>query len=151
MPSILDILNPAKVFTDAVHGILSSVIADPTKKAELAAQIAQAQLDFTNKAHELDNQFAEMQSRVVIAEAQGSSWMQRNWRPVLMFVFMSILVNNFILAPYVKAFGANVPVLDMPPGMYALLTVCVGGYIGGRTLEKVKDSDNNAPTPSDKS
>jgi hypothetical protein len=36
----------------------------------------------------------------------------------------------------------DVPMLAIPEGMWTLLTVGIGGYIGGRTVEKVlKNSD----------
>ena len=78
------------------------------------------------------------QEKIIVAEAQGGSWIQRSWRPITMLTFVFIIANNYILVPYAVAFGASVPMLDLPPGMWSLLTVGIGGYIGGRTYEKVK-------------
>ena len=78
----------------------------------------------------------ESQSKIIIAEAQGESWLQRNWRPVTMLTFVFIIANNYIFVPYAVAFGSGVPMLDIPPGMWSLLTVGIGGYIGGRSYEK---------------
>ena len=61
-----------------------------------------------------------------------------------MLAFVAIIVNNYILVPYAVAFGASVPMLEIPPGMWGLLTVGIGGYIGGRTYEKVKGVGNGA-------
>ena len=80
----------------------------------------------------------DAQAKIIVAEAQGGSWIQRSWRPVTMLMFVAIIANNYILVPYAVAFGANVPMLDIPPGMWSLLTVGIGGYIGGRTYEKVQ-------------
>ena len=74
---------------------------------------------------------------VIVAEAQGASWLQRNWRPLLMLCFVAILANNFIVAPYARAFGADLPTLDLPDGAWALLNIGVGGYIAGRSAEKI--------------
>jgi hypothetical protein len=82
------------------------------------------------------------QRDIIVAEAKGESWLQRNWRPLSMMVFVIIIANNFIFVPYAKSFGMDVPMLDIPEGMWTLLTVGIGGYIGGRTVEKVlKNSD----------
>lgn len=86
---------------------------------------------------ELTQVLANAQRDIIVAEAQGQSWLQRNWRPLLMMTFMVIIANNYILVPYVQAFGATVPTLTIPQGMWALLNVGVGGYIVGRSGEKI--------------
>lgn len=86
-----------------------------------------------------DAQAKEMQAKaaVVVAEAQGESYMQRNWRPMLMFLFMIIIAFNFILAPLSAMLGFPIPTLPIPEQMWVLITVGVGGYIGSRGYEKV--------------
>lgn len=74
---------------------------------------------------------------IIVAEAKGESWLQRNWRPVTMLTFVLIMANNFIIAPYAVSFGLSVPTLEVPQGMWTLLTVGIGGYIGGRSIEKI--------------
>lgn len=76
---------------------------------------------------------------VIVAEAQGESNIQRNWRPITMLTFVAIIANNYIVVPYATAFvGPDViPMLEIPPGMWSLLTVGIGGYIGGRSWEKI--------------
>lgn len=69
--------------------------------------------------------------QVIVAEAQGESWLQRNWRPMLMVLFGVIVANNYLLAPY--GFGHRV---DLPPDMWELLKIGVGGYVLGRSVEK---------------
>ena len=74
---------------------------------------------------------------IIVAEAEGGSWIQRTWRPITMLTFVFIIANNYIIVPYAQAFGAPVPTLEIPPGMWGLLTVGIGGYIGGRSAEKI--------------
>jgi hypothetical protein len=74
---------------------------------------------------------------VIVAEAQGQSAIQRNWRPVTMLTFVFIIANNYIFVPYAQAFGAQIPALEIPNGMWALLNVGIGGYIASRGVEKV--------------
>ena len=118
-----------------VMAILDKVIPDPTQrdkaKAEMAIIVAKAQAD-------------EMKAKasVVVAEATGESWMQRNWRPVLMFTFIAIIINNFLLLPYMIALGLPIPHLELPDQMWYLLSIGVGGYIAGRSGEKITNSIN---------
>ena len=81
----------------------------------------------------------QAKSSIIIAEAKGASWIQRSWRPITMLTFVFIIFNNYVLVPYAVAFtdGDTIPMLDIPPGMWSLLTVGIGGYIGGRSYEKV--------------
>lgn len=141
MPGIIDtILNPANAIGSLFKSVIGTFVTDPTKKAELEAQLAASQAELEAKAMELDAQLADAKQKVIVAEAQGN-WMQRSWRPMLMFTFMAILVNNFILSPYLRSFGLHVVSLDMPPEGWTLLTVGVGGYIASRGVEKVKGAD----------
>ena len=81
------------------------------------------------------------QAEIVKAEIQGQSWLQRNWRPLLMLCFIVILANNYIIVPYLSAFTDKVRILEFPPQFWNLLLVGVGGYIAGRTLEKIRKAE----------
>ena len=81
---------------------------------------------------------AEMAARmnIIVAEASGKG-LKASWRPLLMLLFGAIIANNYIVAPYMGAlFGVRI-MLEIPPDMWGLLKLGVGGYIGGRSLEKV--------------
>ena len=86
----------------------------------------------------IDQQDATLQARmrVILAEAGGESWAQRNWRPILMLVIVAIVANNYLLAPYLGAvFGTGLS-LELPERLWDLMTLGVGGYIAGRSVEK---------------
>ncbi|WP_442489390.1 3TM-type holin [Halomonas litopenaei] len=87
----------------------------------------------------IDQQDAGLQARmkVILAEATGESWLQRNWRPLLMTVIVAIVANNYLLAPYLGAmFGVGLQ-LELPEQLWNLMTLGVGGYIAGRSGEKI--------------
>ena len=117
---------------DAAIKLREAITGDlpPEKKAELQMKLA-----------ELDKAVMEAQSSVVIAEAQGQSWLQRNWRPLLMLVIITIVANNYIIHPYLSIFTDKVKVLDLPDKLWVLMEIGVGGYILGRTVEKVKGQE----------
>lgn len=114
--------------------LISEFIEDPDKRAEfehrLRSQLLQQESDFVNAARD-----------VVVAEASGESWLQRNWRPLIMLTFGAILANNYIIVPWLQAFGVQtIAVLEMPEGFWGLLTMGLGGYVVGRTIEKTGSS-----------
>lgn len=84
----------------------------------------------------------QSQASVIIAEATGQSWLQRNWRPLLMLTFTYIIAHNYIIVPILRmfTFGAGIPVLAIPPDMWDLLKLGIGGYIAGRSIEKAVEA-----------
>ena len=76
-------------------------------------------------------------SGIIRAEAQSQHAITATWRPITMLVFVFIIANNYILAPYAQAlFGVEGLALDLPPDMWALLKIGLGGYVVGRSVEK---------------
>ena len=54
-----------------------------------------------------------------------------------MTVIVAIVANNYLLAPYLDAmFGAGLQ-LELPEQLWNLMTMGVGGYIAGRSGEKI--------------
>lgn len=123
-------LLPAIIST--ISSAITKAIPDKDKAAELQAQI-------TSQILSQQNNELEGAIKIILAEAQGESWLQRNWRPLLMLVIIAIVANNYLFAPYINAlFGVgSVPVLELPEQLWTLMTLGVGGYIAGRTGEKM--------------
>ena len=111
-------------------GIVDQLVPDKDLAAKIKAGIAQSVED---NAAKLDLAGAS----IVKTEAAGESWLQRNWRPILMLTIVSIIFNNYVLVPYLSLFTDKVTILDLPGGLWALLNVGVGGYVAGRSGEKI--------------
>lgn len=79
----------------------------------------------------------EAKKEIIVAESKGESWLQRNWRPMLMALFMAILFNNYLLAPYMSAFFGKAVIVEVPADLWDLLKLGVGGYIVSRGGEKI--------------
>tara|TARA_R110000824_G_scaffold146627_1_gene315643 strand:- start:1759 stop:2163 length:405 start_codon:yes stop_codon:yes gene_type:complete len=73
---------------------------------------------------------------IVTAEANSDHWLAANWRPITMLTFVFIIANNYILYPYLSLFFEEAPKLEIPPDMWALLKIGLGGYVVGRSVEK---------------
>jgi len=80
------------------------------------------------------------QTDIILTEAKGG-WLQRNWRPLLMVVAIGIIFNNYVLVPYLSMFTSKAVMLTLPNGLWALLNLGVGGYVAGRTAEKILKKD----------
>lgn len=115
-------------------GIIDQFVEDKDKANELKTAI-QRQILIQN--HDELVKSLDAQMKVILAEAKGG-WLQRNWRPILMLTIIAIIANNYVIAPYVGLFFPGKAVmLELPGGLWALLNVGVGGYVAGRTAEKI--------------
>lgn len=68
----------------------------------------------------------DAQSTVLKAEVANGTWLARSWRPLLMLAFGVVIVWKYVVTAD-----------PIPEQMWTFLMVGVGGYIGGRTVEKV--------------
>lgn len=73
-------------------------------------------------------------AQIISAEAGSGYWLSAVWRPLAMVIFLILLVAYW--------FGFVPPNLEgpMPEGVkeiFGLIKLGLGGYIGGRTLEKI--------------
>jgi hypothetical protein len=117
----------------AVAGVVQSIINEfPTPEQKAAAQQSLAQMYMNGSLQAMTTQ-----AGVITAEAQSMNKLEASWRPILMYVFMTILVFNYILAPLIQAIFHVVISLPVPPQMWTLLDIGVGGYITSRGIEKV--------------
>lgn len=123
------IVKGASSLAEKVIGVLDDLFTSDEEKAE-----AKLKLQALIQNHEVE--MTKAKRDIIVAEAQSESWLTRSWRPITMLSFTSIIINNYILAPYLAAlFSINV-VLPIPPEMWNLLTVGIGGYVAFRGIEK---------------
>lgn len=127
------------VLLPAITSVLDKVLPDPQAAAEakLKALAMAQQGEF--KEIDAEVQIALGRADIIKAEISGESYLQKNWRPILMLSIVAIIANNYLLAPYINAlFGAgSVPVLELPERLWDLMILGVGGYITGRSGEKM--------------
>jgi len=121
-------------FLDKGLDVVDAMVEDKDKANEIKAAVRRQIMEEQHK--ELLTAI-ESQTKIILAEARGGA-LQRNWRPLLMLTVVFILFNNYVLAPYIAAiWPGTAVVLDLPSGLWALLNVGVGGYVVGRSAEKI--------------
>ena len=116
----------AKELVGSIGGALDGVITNQEEKLAAKATISEL---VTNKLTEI----AGFQKEVLVTELQGNT-LQRSWRPIVMLLFAFIVVYSKFIAP---AFDLQNAVLE--PQFWNLLELGLGGYVIGRSLEKVTD------------
>lgn len=72
-----------------------------------------------------------LQTEIIVAEANGN-WLQRSWRPILMLAFGFIVIYVKFIAPLF-----TLPIPPLENEFWNLLQIGIGGYVIGRTGEKI--------------
>lgn len=133
MGGLFDFLkNSVGELIDKVGGVVDRFVTTGEEKLKAQMELTKLGYDFQMQVMQLDQKWAETQADVIKAEANSHSWLARNWRPILMLVFTYIVAHNFVIAPL---FG--IPSVPIPPDMWELLRIGMGGYIVGRSVEKI--------------
>lgn len=89
------------------------------------------------KALELETKLRELQTKINEEEAKSGKWFVAAWRPAVGWACVLVILNNYIVAPYVNTFTqTQLPVLD-----FSFLSTVLLGMLGltvARTYEKIK-------------
>ncbi len=113
---------------DKVLNVIDKSVEDKDLKEKLKSEI---QLTIFTKEYEEIMKKLQVQRDIIIAEATGHSWLQRNWRPIIMLMFGYLIAHNYIFAPL---FGFQM--LDISSDVYQVIKIGLGGYVVGRSIEK---------------
>ena len=125
------------IISEVIKAVASPILSIIDKAVPNKDQANQLKADITNALISFDTKKLEKSADVIIAEANGDSWLQRNWRPITMLTFVFIVFNNYILAPYIMLFFDTDVMLETPPDLWDLIKIGLGGYVVGRSAEKV--------------
>jgi hypothetical protein len=121
LAAILPVLGP--ILGQVAKSVFPNA-EDELKRLEIQARMNEALI--ANQA-----QIEAAAAKVIEAEAAGESWLQRNWRPLTMMVFVALIVAKWSgwTAPGVSE------ALELR--LLGLIEIGLGGYVIGRSVEKV--------------
>ena len=108
---------------EQVSGIIDGLTTSDSEKSTAKAQLTEI---VTNSLNEV----TKAQADVLKTELTGN-FLQRSWRPIVMLTFTAIIV--------VGAFR-TIPFLDSSSPFWNLLELGLGGYVVGRSVERVADT-----------
>ena len=120
----MNILAVLQAIAPSIFKIIDDAVEDKDMANKLKNEVSMQMLDNQSS-------IADASAKVIMSEATGESWLQRNWRPMLM-IWFSILIGGY----WFGFVPINMPV-TIVASMFNLVTIGVGGYVGGRTVEKV--------------
>ncbi|WP_292950191.1 MULTISPECIES: 3TM-type holin [unclassified Neptuniibacter] len=114
------LVSPITNLVDELH-------TSEDERLQVKARIFEMQTLMADKVMDYETQLMQAQAQVITAEAQGSSWLQRNWRPITMLTFLVLVVAD--------TFGWTT--FRLADEAWTLLQLGLGGYVIGRSAEKI--------------
>jgi hypothetical protein len=120
----------------SIMGVVGKYIDKQANKDILQAEIEKAVLGTIKDV-------SSTQADVIKAEMQSESWLARNWRPISALCFVAVVIFYALWVPITVAyFGWTSPRIGDPLLLetIGLVKICLGGYIGFRSLEKITET-----------
>ena len=124
--------GPIKDVFGSVGSIVDNLHTSTEEKLAAKAKLLEIEAGLTTHVLEYESTLAKEQAANIRAEATSQSWLARNWRPITMLVFVYIIAHNHIIAPII-----GLPSLEIVPDMWSLIKIGLGGYVIGRSAEKI--------------
>lgn len=121
LAALLPVLGP--ILGQVAKSVFPSA-EDEIRRLEIQARMQEALI--ANQA-----QIEAAAADVIRTEAEGESWLQRNWRPLTMMVFVGLIVGKWL--------GYTAPGVSeaLELRLLGLIEIGLGGYVIGRSVEKV--------------
>lgn len=114
----------------------SGVIKDPKEEREYQLKLIElAQKDQDFYARQVESINATMQ-----AEAKSERWAQWLWRPLIGFTFAAVIINNYILMPYLQHY---LQPIALPDRVWDAMLVILGAAAATRGWQKVEEAKKN--------
>lgn len=119
---------------DTIKGALegAGTLAKDIRSAITNDVPAEKRAELESKALQIESEVKKAQAEVIIAEAKGDSWLQRNWRPIVMLGLFALIIADCF--GYLK--------FRLSEQSWELLKIALGGYVIGQSAEVVADKWN---------
>ena len=114
-----------------VTELVDEIFTSDEEKKNFKLKLAKVEKERAQKILDFQSEVLKQQASVIQGEVSGN-WLQRSWRPIIMLTFGFVIFYQYFLA---HVFGLQE--IDMPTEFWTLLQIGVGGYLVGRSVEKV--------------
>lgn len=116
-------MKPISGIVNSISELIGQLTLPAREKKELETGLLKL-------IQELERELAQARAVTVQEEVRGN-WLQRSWRPLVMLVFaLIVLVGTF----------TTLPILSDTSRFWDLLEIGLGGYVVGRSGEKMAEA-----------
>lgn len=112
---------------EPVAKLIDDIHTSDEERLVIKSELFKMQSTLVSQVLDYEAKIVEAKSSIIVAEAQGQSGLQRNWRPITMLTFLVLVVAD--------VFG--VTTFRLSGEAWLLLQLGLGGYVVGRSAEKI--------------
>ena len=123
----MDLFGLATGLFGPLANLIDELHTSDEERLEAKRKLFEVQAALFGQLMDYEKTLAAGRAKVIEAEAQGQGVLQRNWRPITMLTFLALVVCD--------AFGLLA--FRLAPEAWTLLQIGLGGYVVGRSVEKV--------------
>lgn len=117
---IREIFKPAVDLVDAVHTSTEEKLAIKAQTLETYARALETGLQY-------EQENLKQRAAIIKAEAESEHWLTSTWRPIVMLVFCALVVAD----------QTGILAFRLAAEAWTLLQLGIGGYVAGRSVEKI--------------
>ena len=118
---ISKVIEPVTALVDKLH-------TSDDERLEAKSVLLNMQTELMSQTLDYEKQIANAQRDIIVAEATANSWLTRTWRPITMLTFVALIVISQFTG------------MAIPDSLWKLIQLGLGGYLGGRSVEKSVES-----------
>ena len=131
---MIDIWSLATNIVKPITDLIDNLNTSDDERLQIKAKLLETQSNMASQAMDYETKLLDAKAKVITAEATGQSWMQRNWRPITMLTFLVLVVCD--------SFGWLA--FRLADQAWTLLQIGLGGYVIGRSAEKIAPNISDA-------
>lgn len=121
MPDVWGFVSSA---ISPITNLIDKLHTSEDEKLEAKAVLLAMQTEIANRVLDYESQLVTAQSSVIVAEAKSDSWLTSSWRPITMLTLLALVVIGFTTS------------IEIPPDLWTVIKIGLGGYVAGRSVEK---------------
>ncbi len=108
-----------------IAGLVDDLHTSTEEKLQLKVALDTLHNQFASKALDYEQSIMEAKTSIIVAEAKSPLWITAAWRPTVMLTFTALIVYSQFTQ------------IDLPPDLWTVIKIGLGGYVGGRSAEKI--------------
>ena len=109
---------------EPITGLVDQLHTSDDERLEAKAVLLQLQTSLMSQTLDYEKQIAQSQRDIIVSETQANSWLTRSWRPITMLTFVFLVVWSQFTG------------MEVPDDLWFVIKLGLGGYVGGRSVEK---------------
>lgn len=123
---------------------VGGIITNAEERGKAIAELTTAKANAAGVVLDYQARLFEAQASIINAEAKSEHGITAMWRPILMLSFGFIVLWNMAIGPMFGMKPLDAQAANLTPELWSLLKLGIGGYVIGRSGEKIVKSASAA-------